>query len=159
TTAAGEATTAKKEGGTWKLVAPVATGADESEINGIANAVATADVIRIVDENPTNLNDYGLSNPRIEIDFKAAGDKDYRKLFVGEKTPTGADLFARRNDDKKVFLISSFQETSLNKSAFDLRDKNILKVDREKIDSVDVSAGSQNLMIVKDGGEWKLSKP
>ena len=130
TSVSGDATTLKKEGGTWKLTEPVAAGADESEVNGITNALATADVIRVVDENPSNLNDYGLSNPRIAIDFKASGDKDYRRLFLGEKTPTGSDLFAKRNDEKKVFLVSSFQESSLNKSTFDLRDKNVLTVDR-----------------------------
>src|SRR5262245_12769154 len=84
TSASGDATIAKKEGAAWKLVEPAAP-ADESELSGIANALATADVIRVVDPNPASLNDYGLSNPRIEIDFKASGDKDYRKLFVGEK--------------------------------------------------------------------------
>src|SRR5262245_46660165 len=139
TSASGDATTLKKDGGAWKLTEPVASGADESEVGGITNALATADLIRVVDPNPASLNDYGLSNPRIVIDFKAEGDKDYRKLFVGEKTPTGSDLFARRNDEKAVFLISSFQETSLNKSTFDLRDKNVLKVDRGKIDRVELS--------------------
>ena len=159
TSASGDATTLKKESGTWKLVEPVAASADESEVGGITNALATADLVRVVDSNPSNLNDYGLSNPRIAISFKAAGDKDYKTLFVGEKTPTGADLFARRNDEKPVFLISAFQETSLNKSTFDLRDKNILKVDRDKIDSVDLVAGSQEVTLAKDGGDWKLAKP
>lgn len=157
--ASGETTTLEKEGGTWKLTEPVSTTADESEIGGITNAIATADIIRIVDPQPASLNDYGLSNPRIQVDFKAEGDKDYRRLYVGEKTPTGADLFARRNDEKAVFLISSFQETSLSKSTFDLRDKNILKVDRDKIDSVELVAGTQDVTIAKDGGEWKLTKP
>jgi hypothetical protein len=159
TTASGEATTMRRDGGAWKLTEPVATAADESEIGGITNALATADVIRVVDPAPANLNDYGLSNPRIQVDFKAEGDKEYRKLFVGEKTPTGSDLFARRNDEKQVFLISAYQETSLSKSPFDLRDKNILKVDRDKIDSVDLVAGSQEVTVAKDGGEWKLTKP
>jgi hypothetical protein len=159
TSASGEATTLKKDGGTWKLTEPVSAAADESEIGGITNALATADVIRVVDPQPASLNDYGLSNPRIQIDFKAAGDKDYKHLFVGEKTPTGSDLFARRNDEKAVFLISAFQETSLTKSTFDLRDKNILKVDRDKIDSVDLASGTQDLTIAKDGGEWKLTRP
>jgi uncharacterized protein DUF4340 len=159
TPASGEATTARKENGTWKLAEPVATAADESEVSAIANTLSSADVVRIVDENPTNLNDYGLSNPRIEIDFKAEGDKNPHKLYLGEKTPTGSDLFARKDDDKKVFLIAAFQETSLNKSAFDLREKNILKIDRDKIDSVDLAAGSQSLTIAKEGSEWKLKKP
>src|SRR5689334_567362 len=133
TSASGDATTVKKENGAWKVTEPVAANADESEASGIANTVASADMVRVVDENPTNLNEYGLSNPRVEIAFKAAGDKDYHRLDLGEKTPTGGDVFARKDGDKKVFLIAAFQESSLNKSTFDLRDKSILKVDRDKI--------------------------
>src|SRR5213083_2035452 len=139
-TAAGDVTTLKKEGGAWQLTQPIA-------------------VVRVIDENPASLNDYGLSNPRIEIDFKASGDKDYRKLLVGEKTPTGGDLCAKRNDEKKVFLIPAFQETTLNRRTFDLREKVLLKFDREKVDSLDVSAGGKTLAVAKDGGEWKITKP
>jgi hypothetical protein len=159
TTASGDATTVRKENGAWKLTEPTAAPADESEISGIANALATAEISRVVDENPSNLNDYGLSNPKIGVSFKVEGEKDYRHLFLGEKTPTGQDLFAKRNDEKKVFLIGSFQETSLNKSPFDLRDKSILKIDRDKVDGLDVVSAAQSLTIAKDGGEWKLTKP
>jgi uncharacterized protein DUF4340 len=157
--AGGETTTVKKDGASWKVVEPIQAAADESEVSGITNAISNADIVRVVDENPSTLNDYGLSNPHIEIEFKATGDKNYRTLYLGEKTPTGADLFARRNDDKRVFLVASFQENSLNKSTFDLRDKSVLKVDREKIDGVETSAGGKTLAIAKDGGDWKLTKP
>jgi hypothetical protein len=159
TTAGGDASTVRKEGGAWKLVEPTATAADESEVSGITNVLATAEVVRVVDENPGSLNEYGLSNPRIAVSFKAEGDKDYRHLYLGDKTPTGQDLFARRDDEKKVFLISSFQETSLNKTPFDLRDKTILNVDRDKVDGVEMTAGTQTVAITKDGGDWKLTKP
>ena len=158
--AAGDATTLKKEGGSLagrRSRSP--PKADESEVSGITSALGQIEIVRVVDENPTNLNDYGLSNPRIEIDFKAAGDKDYRKLLVGDKSPTGADLFAKRNDEKQVFLIPAFQETSLNRSTFDLRDKTVLKFDREKVDGVDVTAGGKTLAVAKDGGDWKITKP
>ena len=152
-------TTLKKEGGAWQLTQPIAAKADESEVTGITSALTSIEVVRVIDENPASLNDYGLSNPRIEIDFKASGDKDYRKLLVGEKTPTGGDLFAKRNDEKKVFLIPAFQETTLNRRTFDLREKVLLKFDREKVDSLDVSAGGKTLAVAKDGGEWKITKP
>ncbi len=158
TSASGEAATASKEGGAWKLVTPAAA-ADESELSGLANTLATVDMVRVVDENPSNLNDYGLSNPRIAVAFKAEGDKDYHRLFLGEKTPTGSDLFAKRNDEKKVFLIAAFQEATLNKSPFDLRDKNVLKIERDKIDNVALTTASQTLKIAKDGGDWKLKAP
>jgi Domain of unknown function (DUF4340) len=159
TSAAGDATTVKKEAGGWQVVQPVAAKADESELGSLTSALASTEVTRVVDENPTNLNDYGLSNPRIEVDFKAAGDKDYRKLMIGSKTPTGGDLYARRNDEKKVLLIPAFQESTLNRTTFDLRDKGLLKFDREKVDAIDVSAGGKTIAIAKDGGDWKLTKP
>lgn len=159
TTAAGEATTVKKEGGSWKVTEPSEAPGDEAEIGAMTNALATADIVRVVDENPSNLNEYGLSNPRLAVSFKASGDKNYSHLFIGEKTPTGGDLFAKRNDEKKVFLIGSSQESSFNKSAFDLREKSILKLDRDKIDSLDLVAGTQTVSIAKDGGDWKLTKP
>src|SRR6185503_19439926 len=157
--AAGDATTVKKQGAAWQLTEPIAAAAADSEVSGITSALGQLEITRVIDENPTNLNDYGLSNPRIEIDFKASGDKDFRKLFVGEKSPTGGDLFARRNDDKKVFLIPAFQETTFNRTTFDLREKSVLKFDREKVDGLDVDAGGKTLAIAKDGGDWKITKP
>jgi hypothetical protein len=159
TSAGGDATTLKKDNGTWQVMQPVTAKADETEVSGITSALASADVVRVIDENPSNLNEYGLSNPRIEVDFKAAGDKDYRKLLIGEKSPTGADMFAKRNDEKRVFLIPAFQEATFNKDTFALRDKVVLKFDREKVDGVEVSATGKSLAMAKDGAEWRLKKP
>ena len=158
-TVAGDATTLKKEGGGWQIVQPAAMKADEGEASSITSALASAEITRVIDENPSNLNEYGLSNPRIEIDFKAAGDKDYRKLLVGAKTPTGGGIYAKRNDEKRVFALASFQENTFNRSTFDLRDKVLLKFDREKIDGIDVNAAGKALVIAKDGGDWKITQP
>ena len=157
--ASGEATTVKKDNATWQVVTPVAAKADETEVSGITSALATTDIVRVIDENPTSLNDYGLSNPRIEVDFKVAGDKDYRKLLIGEKSPTGSDLFAKRNDEKRVFLIPAFQETTFNKDTFALRDKVVLKFERDKVDGVEVDAAGKTLVMAKDGADWKIRKP
>jgi hypothetical protein len=158
-TAAGDATTLKKEGGAWKITQPSELPASESEVSGLTSALGQAEITRVIDENPSNLNDYGLSNPRVEIDFKASADKEYRKLYIGEKTPTGGDLFAKRNDEKKVFLIPATNDTSFNRTTFDLRDKTLLKFEREKVDALDINAGGKTIAIAKDGGEWKMSKP
>jgi hypothetical protein len=159
TTSAGDATTVKKENGGWQIVQPAAAKADESEVGGITSALGSIEINRVVDENPSNLNDYGLSNPRIEIDFKASGDKGYRKLLIGEKSPTGGDLFAKRNDEKKVFLIPAFQESTFDKKTFDLRDKTLIKFDRDKVDSIVVTAGSKSVAFAKEGSDWNIKRP
>jgi hypothetical protein len=155
----GDVTTLKKDNGNWQLVGPVAAKADEAEVSGIANAVGQVEIVRVIDENPTDLKGYGLDKPRIEVDFKGAGDKDYRRLLIGEKSPTGADLFARRNDEKKVFLIPATQETTLNRSTFELRDKTLLKFERDKVDGVEMNAGGKTVQLAKDGADWKITQP
>src|SRR6185369_10708033 len=122
-TVAGDSTTLKKDGTAWKITQPAEMTASESEVSQLTSALGQVEIVRVIDENPSNLNDYGLSNPRVEVDFKAAGDKDYRKLYIGEKTPTGGDYFAKRNDEKKVFLIPATNDTSFNRTTFDFRDK------------------------------------
>ena len=158
-TAAGDTTTLKKDGTAWKITQPSEMTASESEVSQLTSALGQVEIVRVIDENPSNLNDYGLSNPRVEVNFKAAGDKEYRKLFIGEKTPTGGDFFAKRNADKKVFLIAASNDTSFNRTTFDLRDKTLIKFDREKVDALDVTAGGKTMAIAKDGGEWKMSRP
>jgi Domain of unknown function (DUF4340) len=155
----GDVTTLKKDGTAWQLTAPIAGKADESEASGIANALGQLEIVRVIDENPADLNEYGLLTPRIEVNFKAAGDKDYRRLLIGEKSPTGSDLFAKRNDDKKVFLIPAFQETTLNRSTFELRDKTVLTFERDRVDGLDVKSGDKTLQVAKDNMEWKITQP
>ncbi len=159
TTSAGDATTVKKDNGAWQIVDPAPAKADDTEVNGITSALSSVEIARVIDEKPTNLNDYGLSNPRIEVDFKAKGDTAYKRLLIGEKSPTGADLFAKRNNDEKVFLIPAVQETTFDKKTFDLRDKTLIKFDRDKVDAVDVTAGAKTLTFAKEGTDWAIKKP
>jgi len=155
----GDTTALKKSDAGWQLVEPTSAGADESQVTGITSALTQLEIVRVVDENPADLKEYGLDVPRIEVDFKAPGDKDSRRLLIGDKSPTGADLFATRNGEKRVFLIGAFQEQTFNRSTFDLRDKTLLKFDRDKVDGFEVNAGGKSLEIAKEGGDWKITKP
>ncbi len=159
TTSAGDATSLAKQGGAWKITAPVELAASESEVSALTSALGQVEVVRVIDENPANLIDYGLANPRVEIGFKTQGDAAESKLVIGDKTPTGGDFFARRNAEKKVFLIPASLDTSFNRTTFDLRDKTLLKFERDKVDALDITTGGKTVALAKDGGEWKLSKP
>jgi uncharacterized protein DUF4340 len=155
----GDVTTLKKDGGVWKIVAPMAVPAADSDASGVANALGDIEVVRVLEENPSDLKTYGLDSPRIEVEFKSADGKTAGHLFVGAKTATGGNLYARRDDQKRVVLIAQFYETSLNKSTFDLRDKSIIKFDRAKVDGVDVDLGGKPIDFTKADTDWKMTKP
>ena len=156
---AGDRTTVRKEGETWQIVSPLQAPASESEVSAAASALVNLDVVRVIDESPTDLGQYGLATPRVEVEYKA-GDKPAGKVLLGAKTPTGGHMYAMKNDEKRVFLISEYQNASLNKSTFDLRDKGVIKIEREKVDGVEVSiAGKPGFQFAKKAEEWKLTQP
>jgi hypothetical protein len=161
----GDNTTVKKGNAMWQVVTPITVRADEMQASAIATNLSTLDITRVVDENPADLKEYGLDSPRVVIEFKASGDKtygDYHRLFIGGKSPTGGDLFAKRDGDKRVVLVAGFTDSIFNRSTFDLRDKTVLAFDREKIDGITASAGEAgkaSIEFVKDGTDWKMTKP
>jgi hypothetical protein len=155
----GDTSALKKDKDGWHLVEPVAAAAADPEVSGITSALSQLEVVRVVDDKPANLNDYGLASPRIEIDFKTAGDKDFRRLFIGQKSPTGGNLFAKRNGEARVFLIPAFQEQTFNRKTFDLRDKAVLRFDRDKVDRVEIDAAGKTIELTKAGSDWNLTKP
>jgi hypothetical protein len=155
----GDRTTVKKEGDAWQIVSPIQARASESELAAATSALANLDVVRVVDESPADLAPYGLATPRVEIEYKAANDKPAGKLLLGSKTPTGSHIYALKGDEKRVFLVSEYQNASLNKSTFDLRDKTLLKIERDKVDGVTVNVGTNAFQFAKQGEEWKVSQP
>lgn len=143
----------------WKLTEPAAAKADESEVNGITSNLSSLTVERVVDEAPRNLGDYGLKEPVIEVSFKSKGDKAFRTLQLGTKTPTGSDMYARLANEKKVFLVQGYLESTFNRQPFDLRDKKILSIDRDKVDRLEVVNGDSTILVTKGAGDWKLASP
>ena len=157
---AGDVTTLKKEGGAWQTVAADCSEGRRVGGDGHHERARPARDRRASSTRTRRTSRTTGSRRRAsKSNFKTAGGKDFQKLSIGDKTPTGADLYARRNDEKRVFLIPAFQETSLNRTTFDLRDKVVIKFDREKVDGVDITAGGKTLTLAKDGGEWKITKP
>ena len=156
----GEQTTLKKVDGHWQITAPVSAPADEAEVAGVLSSLANLDTVRTVEEQATDLAQFGLGDtPRMEVGFKTAKDKDFRKLLLGDKSPATGDLYARQPENKKVVLVSGSAEGSFNKKPFDLRDKKILAFDRDKVDRIVIDAAGKPTEVVRADGEWKVTQP
>ncbi len=132
---------------------------DETEMLAITDGLSSLKVQRIVDENPADLKQYGLDAPRVEVTVKVSGDKETERLMIGEKTAMGGEVYAKRALDTNVFLIAAHLDATFNRSTFDLRDKAVLKVDRDKIDAIEIAAAGHIVQLARRGVEWDIEQP
>lgn len=157
--AAGDRTTLQKVNNAWQVTAPVNAKADETEASGLTSNLSSLEIQRVVEDAPSDLKPYGLAEPRVEIAFKTAEDKEPRRLLMGEKTATGGDLYAKLATDKKVFLISGYLDNTFNRTTFELRDKTVLRFERDKIDLIQIRTPEHTVQLTKADAEWKLAEP
>lgn len=158
--ASGEQSILKKADGKWTFVQPAPVPVDEPSVTSIASSLATAEIQRVVDEAPANLAQYGLAQPKVELGFKTESGES-RQLLIGEKTATGGDLYVKLPGEKRVLLIPGYLESTFNKTPFDLRDKTILKFERDKVDAIEVDAEgtTSDLRFEKSGETWRITRP
>src|SRR5689334_3539144 len=154
----GETTTVQKQSsGGWQITQPVAVGADDAEVSGITSNLASMEVQRVIDDKPGDYKQFGLDPARVQVSYKSGGKTG--TVLIGQKTPSGSDIYARLPDKPRVFLVPSYLDTTFNKSTFDLRDKTILKIDREKTDRLEIQTADRDVKLAKQGADWKLTAP
>ena len=78
----GERTRLERSGKEWKIVAPAGAPPDANEISSVASGIASLEMDRVIDENPPDLKEYGLAQPRIEVAFKSGGQE--HTLLIGQ---------------------------------------------------------------------------
>ena len=158
-TAKGETSVLRKTDGTWLLVEPVATDADQNEVTALLGGLTSLEITREVDPKAANLAEFGLTAPKSDITFKAKGGVTGR-VRLGDQTPAGSDLYAVRGDESRVFLVATFVETSLARSAFELRDKRVLRFERDKADGLEITAaGRVPVTFTRTNSDWRVTAP
>jgi hypothetical protein len=157
-TVKGQTTLLRKQDGGWKMIEPIAVDADPPEAIGLAQAISSIESVREVMESPADLAQFGLAEPQILVEWKAEGGAS-GSFKLGNKNPQGSEVYAIKGGDNSVVLVSSFQESTFNKEPFALREKRILRFDREQADSLAMVRGADSITLARTGSEWKVVKP
>ena len=143
----------------WTIVQPVDARADRNIISDIVTNLANLEEQRVVDENAADLKAYGLAEPRVDITFNVEGEKEPRRIILGEKTPASSGVYAKLPNNNRVVVIDTALETAADKSTFDFRDKTAVVFDQTKATSLELASTAQTIRLEKSGDDWKLVKP
>ena len=99
---------------------------------------------------------------RTRLSYSTTTTKDGKtgKLLIGDDSPTGTGVFAKLDNDPRVFLVATTTKTNINKSPTDLRDKRLLVFDQSKITRVELTAKTGPIEFGRNAqNEWQIVKP
>ena len=65
----GDRTTLRRKGSDWEVVQPITAPADQAAVSGITSNLSSVEIQRVIDENPSDLKEFGLAEPRVEVAF------------------------------------------------------------------------------------------
>ena len=142
----------------WKITAPQSLHADQQQIATILSTLLVINADRVIDEKAGDLKAYGLAEPLVTVSATAKNGAT-QNLLIGDDTPTGGSVYAMRAGDPRVFTVSSYTKSSLDKGVKDLSDKHLLPVDFDKVGSVQLIAPKLNLTMGSDNGQWIMRDP
>jgi hypothetical protein len=142
----------------WQLANPELLSADPDAISSLLSSLSSLSSDRTIEEKAASLDQYGLTQPAMELNVTDKNKKSTRLLF-GDDTPAGSAVYAAIAGDPRVFALSSYKKNSFDKSANDLRDKRLLPFDSDKVSSLELAAKKQTLALGRSKDEWLIVKP
>jgi hypothetical protein len=148
----------KTEAGQWQITAPKSLPADQDTVSTMLSTLSSLTSDRLVDDKATNLDQYGLVQPSIEVAITRK-DKTTVKLLIGDNTPAGSAAYAAVAEDPRVFILASYSKNSFDKSLNDLRDKRLLNFDSDKLSRVELSAKKLTIEFGRSKDQWQIVKP
>ena len=119
---------------------------DQATVSGITSNLASMEIQRVIDENPADVAEFGLATPRVEVGVqgrrsaapaadRAEDARRHRRLCAARRSEAGVPGPVV----PRVHVQSA--------RSFDLRDKSVLKLDREKVDSLAVTTAGRETRV------------
>ena len=147
-----------KKSGSWEITEPKRFAADQSTVTSTVSSLASLNSERLVEDHATNLHQYGLEQPSLEVDLTEK-DNQSQKLLIGDETPTGSAVYAKLAGDPRVFTLATYSKNSIDKGVNDLREKRLLTVDANKISRAELVRKSGTIEFGRNKEDWQILKP
>jgi len=144
----------------WRMSEPVEDRADEKEIIALLGNVIRAKTERTLDASGDSLADFGLQNPPIIFTVHLKEKETPFILEVGNTTPAGFSVYARRKGEEKILLAPDTVKTSLEKDSFAFRSKVLLSFAQEAVQAVSLRTDSLHVRLERqEKGKWRITEP
>jgi len=147
----------EKQNGTWQILQPLQTQADEHVISGIVETLSNSRIESNQPGTPDRLKAYGLDPPAVSIEFKLQNGTQHT-LKLGNKDFTNTYVYGQI-DGKDVALLPSAMRTQTDLSADFLRDHDVLHFAQNDVNAFSLSNPAGQIEAKKEKEGWTFAKP
>jgi hypothetical protein len=147
----------EKQNGTWQILQPLQTQADEHVISGIVETLSNSRIESNQPGTPDRLKAYGLDPPAVSIEFKLQNGTQHT-LKLGNKDFTNTYVYGQI-DGKDVALLPSAMRTQTDLSADFLRDHDVLHFAQNDVNAFSLKNPAGQIEAKKEKGGWTFAKP
>ena len=147
----------QKEDEEWMITDPIEAKADKVEVSRLADDFTNLRIERVVEEEPSDLEKYGIPQKQVELFFR--DQERGEKILIGLENPLDNTFFAKKAEDTRVVLIPSSLKSLLEKKVFDFRQKNIFQFESDQVIRVKLDAGGIHWEAEKEAEDWYLRNP
>jgi len=141
----------------WTITEPLEAKADKYEVDRLVDNFSDLRIERVVEEDPEDIEKYEIPKKEICLWFK---DREKPvKILIGAENLLDNTLFARREDETRVVLIPSHLKSTLEKSLFEFRQKEIFRLETDEVKNITLRAKEIQWEAEKKEEEWFFNKP
>lgn len=148
-----------REGGTWKLAAPIKTEADPQSVNELLFTLDRQQRIGAQPATEDQLRSFGLEQPPLRVEV-ASDDGPSLRFHVGEDSPVFGEAYAALDGHPEYFTVSADLKRNLSRSLETLRDRSLVAFNVNAATAVTlILQGDTTIRAVREDADWRLVEP
>ncbi len=150
---------AQKKGEAWEIVKPLRARADSQKLGDLIAQVTSARIEQFVAEDQGDLMPYGLGEPRGSITLFTADDPEGRTLQIGAIPEKEKEqVYVRFSARNFVYTLPKKIEAVLAATPGDLRDRHLLRIDRNILDRLTIEGpGKNKTVLARKDDNWTIA--
>ncbi len=144
----------------WQMVKPLNVKADKAGIGRILSRLEFLQTERRLKgekDKKLNLKDFGLDKAKVEVTFEVE-DKSFT-LLLGDNSSVGRNMYVMRKDKEEVLVVRRSLSDNLDKSLEDLRDRQVIEVDKYGATKLLIQREGKDLECKKEEEAWRITSP
>ena len=144
----------------WALKSPQGIRTSTTKVSVFMSQITGVTAEKAIGENLTDLKQYGLSNPVVEMSINTTDGKT-QTLQLGDKTPTKSNYYLMDKKGNKVYLVNSYLGDQLLNIKSSIKEDEIFDIKPEETLGLTMERAGKLVFKAKQAqdGSWGLTAP